>query len=37
MVVVRGPMKTWQDDNGILYVDIEQFLLADEIATLLRL
>ena len=35
MVVVRGPMKPWQDDNGIIYVDIERFLLADDTAALL--
>ena len=30
MVVVRGPIKPWQDDNGILYVDVMQFLLDDD-------
>ena len=31
MVVVRGYLKPWQDENGITYVGIEQFLLNEEL------
>ena len=31
IVVVRDYIKPWQDENGILYIGIEQFLLSDEI------
>ena len=31
IVVVRDYIKPWQDDNGIMYIGIEQFLLSDEI------
>jgi predicted AAA+ superfamily ATPase len=31
IVVVRDYMKPWQDDNGITYIGIEQFLLNEDI------
>ena len=31
MVVVRDYLKPWQDENGITYVGIEQFLLKEEL------
>ena len=31
MVVVRDYLKPWQDENGITYIGIEQFLLDDDI------
>ncbi len=31
IVVVRDYLKPWQDDNGITYIGIEQFLLDEEI------
>ncbi len=31
IVVVRDYLKPWQDDNGIIYIGIEQFLLDEEI------
>ena len=31
MVVVRDYLKPWQDENGITYVGIEQFLLNEEL------
>ena len=31
IVVVRDYLKPWQDENGILYIGIEQFLLNDDI------
>ena len=31
MVVVRDYLKSWQDENGITYVGIEQFLLNEEL------
>ena len=31
MVVVRDYLKPWQDENGIIYVGIEQFLLNEEL------
>lgn len=30
IVVVRDYLKPWQDDNGIIYIGIEQFLLDEE-------
>lgn len=30
IVVVRDYIKPWQDENGIIYIGIEQFLLDDE-------
>lgn len=31
IVVVRDYLKLWQDENGITYVGIEQFLLDEDI------
>ena len=31
IVVVRDYIKTWRDDNGILYIGVEEFLLNEEI------
>lgn len=31
IVVVRDYLKPWQDENGITYVGIEQFLLDEDI------
>ena len=31
IVVVKDSIATWHDDNGILYVGIEQFLLDERI------
>ena len=31
MVVVRDYLNPWQDDNGIIYIGIEQFLLDEDI------
>ena len=31
IVVVKDYMKPWQDDNGIMYIGIEQFLLDEDI------
>ena len=31
MVVVRDYLNPWQDDNGITYIGIEQFLLDEDI------
>lgn len=30
IVVTRDYMKTWRDDNGILYIGVEQFLLNED-------
>ncbi len=31
IVVVRDYLKPWQDENGITYVGIEQFLLNEDL------
>ena len=31
IVIVKDYLKPWQDDNGIMYIGIEQFLLDEEI------
>lgn len=30
IVVVRDYIKPWRDDNGILYIGVEEFLLNDD-------